>query len=36
MFDVTVHVLSSGDAFDLESRRPTAGQDDAGARPPRN
>jgi cyanophycinase len=27
MFDVRMHVLSSGDGFDLESRRPTAGKD---------
>jgi cyanophycinase len=35
MFDVRMHVLSSGDRFDLDARRPSPGQDDHGARPPK-
>lgn len=34
MFDIRVHVLSSGDHFDLDSRRPTGGGHGPGARPP--
>lgn len=34
LFDVRMHVLSSGDRFDLDERRPSPGQDDRGARPP--
>ena len=32
MFDVRMHVLSSGDTFDLDRRRPTAGPHEDGAR----
>lgn len=28
MFDIRVHVLSSGDRFDLEARQPQAGEDE--------
>jgi len=35
MFDIRMHVLSSGDGFDLETRRPDAGHKAEGARPPR-
>ena len=35
MFDVRMHVLSSGDCFDLDQRRPTAGPHEAGSRAPR-
>jgi cyanophycinase len=35
MFDVRMHVLSSGDRFDLDARRPSPGEDDHGARPPK-
>jgi cyanophycinase len=34
MFDVRMHVLSSGDRFDLDRREPTAGRHQAGATPP--
>lgn len=34
MFDVRMHVLSSGDRFDFDARRPSPGRDDEGARPP--
>ena len=33
MFNVCMHVLSSGDRFDLDARKPTAGPHEAGARP---
>ncbi len=35
MFDVRMHVLSSGDQFDLEKRTPRAGEHQDGARPPK-
>ncbi|MGZ9098354.1 MAG: cyanophycinase [Brevundimonas sp.] len=35
MFDVRMHVLSSGDRFDLDQREPSAGEHQAGATPPR-
>lgn len=34
MFDVRMHVLSSGDRFDLDAREPEAGQHRAGSEPP--
>jgi cyanophycinase len=34
MFDIRMHVLSSGDTFDLAARRPACGQIDEGSRPP--
>jgi cyanophycinase len=36
MFDVRMHVLSSGDRFDLDARTPSPGKDDHGARPPKS
>lgn len=33
MFDVRMHVLSSGDRFDLETRRPEPGEHEPGSRP---
>lgn len=33
IFDVRTHVLSSGDAFDFDGRRPARGPDDADAEP---
>jgi len=35
MFDVRMHVLSSGDRFDLEERTAEAGEHQDGARPPK-
>jgi len=35
MFDVRMHVLSSGDCFDLDQRRPKAGPHEEGSRSPR-
>ena len=35
MFDIRMHVLSSGDRFDIRDRRPTCGYIDEGARPPK-
>jgi cyanophycinase len=35
MFDIRMHVLSSGDRFDIRDRRPTCGHIDEGARPPK-
>lgn len=35
MFDIRVHVLSSGDAFAIGERRPSCGQIDEGSRPPK-
>jgi len=34
MFDVRMHVLSSGDRFSLDRREASAGEHEAGARPP--
>jgi cyanophycinase len=34
MFDVRMHVLSSGDRFSIADRRPTCGRIDEGSRPP--
>lgn len=34
MFDVRIHVLSSGDSFTIGKRRPTCGHIDEGSRPP--
>jgi cyanophycinase len=34
MFDIRMHVLSSGDAFDLGARKPTAGEHGHGAKRP--
>ncbi|HYD26500.1 cyanophycinase [Brevundimonas sp.] len=34
MFNVRMHVLSSGDRFDLDSRKPSAGPHEEGAEPP--
>jgi cyanophycinase len=34
IFDVRMHVLSSGDRFDLDARQPEAGQHRAGSEPP--
>jgi cyanophycinase len=34
MFDVRMHVLSSGDTFTISTRRPACGQIDEGSRPP--
>ena len=36
MFDVRMHVLSSGDSFDLRRRRPTGGPHEEGAKARRN
>jgi len=36
MFGVTMHVLSSGDCFDLSGRVPSAGEHQAGATPPKS
>jgi len=35
MFDVRMHVLSSGDQFDMEQRTAHAGEHQAGAKPPK-
>jgi cyanophycinase len=35
MFNVCMHVLSSGDRFDLDTRKPTAGPHEEGAEPPK-
>ena len=35
MFNVCMHVLSSGDRFDLDARKPTAGPHEEGAEPPK-
>jgi len=35
MFDLRMHVLSSGDCFGLETRRPSAGKHEEGSRPAR-
>ena len=35
MFNVRMHVLSSGDSFDLTARTPACGQIDEGSKPPR-
>lgn len=35
LFDVRMHVLSSGDSFDLSARRPEGGRHEAGSRPPK-
>lgn len=34
MFNVRMHVLSSGDSFDLTARTPACGEIDAGSKPP--
>lgn len=36
MFNVRMHVLSSGDGFDLDARTPSAGPHEEGAEPPRD
>ena len=36
MFNVRMHVLSSGDRFDLDARQPTAGPHEHGAEPPKD
>jgi cyanophycinase len=36
MFNVRMHVLSSGDRFDLDARKPSAGPHEEGAEPPGN